>query len=295
MRTLPGNWHANALPRGLSKAPHSAAPVTWFAARERLRHAAFDSIRSTLESFDPGHWPPLAALNDRARGISNYRAAPLRFVAPEDGAAADQHYELRIAQHGLIATRENWHDLFNAAVWLTFPRAKSAISEMHARLIEQRGAGELKQRSTQRDVLTLFDESGVIVVSDDPQLLELLRGFRWKELFWERRAALAQHLRIYLFGHALLEKMLTPYVGITAKALCLDASPGRLDDAATIENLDAHLAAQFLDPHNLASTRMLAPLPVLGLPGWHTHMQNAAFYDDRNYFRRGYTQQRKVQ
>lgn len=295
MRILRGDCLSNALLRGLSKPPQPAAPITWLAARERLRHAAFDSIRSTLESFDTGHWPPLAALNDRARGISNYRGVPLRFVAPEDDAASGQHYELRIAQHGLIATRENWHDLFNAAVWLTFPRTKSAISEMHARLIEQRGPGELKQRSTQRDVLTLFDEGGVIVVSDDPQLLELLRGFCWKELLWERRATLAQHLRIHVFGHALLEKMLTPYVGITAKAICLDASPARLDDAATIENLDARLAAQFLDPHNLASTRMLAPLPILGLPGWHTHIQNAAFYDDRNYFRRGYTQQRKVQ
>ncbi len=276
--------------RGLSKPPQSAVPVTWLAARERLRHAAFDSIRSTLDSFDAGHWPTLAALSDRARGISNYRGVPLRFVAPEDSAASGQHYELRIAQHGLIATRENWHDLFNAAVWLTFPRTKSAISEMHARLIEQRGAGELKQRSTQRDVLTLFDEGGVIVVSDDPQLFELLRGFHWKELFWERRVALAQHLRIYLFGHALLEKMLTPYVGITAKALCLDASPGwQQGDAATIENLDTRLATQFLDPRNLASTRMLAPLPLLGLPGWHRQTQNADFYDDKNYFRRGYT------
>jgi hypothetical protein len=39
-------------------------------------------------------------------------------------------------------------------------------------------AGEA--RGTIRDALTHFDECGIVVLSSQPDLLELLRGFEWK-------------------------------------------------------------------------------------------------------------------
>jgi hypothetical protein len=43
-------------------------------------------------------------------------------------------------------------------------------------------------RGTTRDALTHFDECGIVVLSSQPELLDLLRDFRWKALFVERRA-----------------------------------------------------------------------------------------------------------
>ena len=136
--------------------------LSWRDAWEKLKHPAFDAVRSSLETLPGTEWPGIAALNQRLHGIRNYRQVELKFVDPVAGAALGQHYELRIAEAGEIATRANWHDLFNALAWTAFPRAKSAISEMHARIIASRGEAELKRRSVARDVLTLFDESGAI-------------------------------------------------------------------------------------------------------------------------------------
>lgn len=68
----------------------------------------------------------------------------------------------------------NWHDLFNALVWLTFPGTKTTINARHYHaLIDamlDKGAADAAQaaprskRGSVRDVNTLLDESGVVVV-----------------------------------------------------------------------------------------------------------------------------------
>jgi Protein of unknown function (DUF3025) len=276
---------------------HAAHPVSWQTAGERFRYPAFDSVRGALRCLDGQHWPSLQALNRLAQDKTNFLNQPIRFVAPQVENLAVPHYELRVARQGEIVTRECWHDLFNALVWVAFPHAKAAISEMHARIIEARGGAELKQRSVERDVLTLFDEGGAIVVSEAAELFLLLKGFQWKKLFWEQRDKVMTRARIYLFGHALLEKMLDPFNGITAKTLCFQVPSGWLNEdiAWQIAQLDKSLGTHFLDPGNLLDTKLLSPLPVLGWPGWHGEAQSSAFYDDKEYFRSGYTRARKVQ
>jgi hypothetical protein len=278
----------------LKQQPPDTPALTWAKAQERFRHPAFDSIQGALSALGVQHWPTLDALNALAHGKRNFRDLPIRFVAPDGGNAAARHYELAIATQGLIATRQTWHDLFNGAVWLTFPRAKAAISEMHSRIIEQRGDAEFKTRSKDRDLLTLFDEGGAIVVSEDAQLLDLVKGFGWKELLWQRRRAVAGQMRVYLFGHSLFEKMLAPFMGITAKAVCMEVAPGWLkhEHDLQVAELDARLAAHFFDQRNLISTRLLSPFPLLGLPGWHPQAGNESFYDDQSYFRPGYMRER---
>ena len=162
--------------------------MDWQQAKQRFSAPPFDSLRAPLEQLIVNSsWPGIAGLNACAAGINNFRGRPIRFVANHEAAAAP-HYETRIAESGEIATRENRHDFFNAMSWLSFPEAKSAISEMHAQLLSVRGEPETRARSTPRDVLTLFDEGGIIVVSRDKSLLELVRGFEWKTLFVDRRA-----------------------------------------------------------------------------------------------------------
>ena len=219
------------------------------------------------------------------RGLASGGGAPLRFVAPpEDGL----NYELRIRDVGAVATRAgNTHDFLNAKAWLDFPQTKAALNRRHCGELEKQPG---TQRSRLRDALTLFDESGMLVLCADPALALLLRNFQWKELFWKQRAALGRSMCFLVFGHALAEKLLAPYKGITARALILDADAALLaaDGVRQLAFADAQAAAWLARPAALASTRELAPLPVLGIPGRTTDNENPAYYEDIVQFRAGW-------
>ena len=112
---------------------------------------------------------------------------------------------------------------------------------------------------------------------------------KWRPLFWTHRAAVVRDMRFMLFGHALCEKALAPYKGITGRGLLFEIDRGFLELALPeqLAHIDGRLAAQIADPRALLRTDHLAPLPVLGVPGWCADNENAAYYDDRNYFRPG--------
>jgi len=191
---------------------------------------------------------------------------PLRFVPP---SAADPYYEIHLHETGCVATREeNWHDLFNALVWLAWPRTKAAINALHAKHIPT----ESGKRGRARDLLTIFDEGGAIVRCADEQLIRMVREFRWRELFWDCRERVLHGMQFIVLGHAVLEKALAPWPGIACKALFIGAH----DDA------DAS-AAQWLAAHG--SPQELAALPVFGYPGWLPESRHAEFYSDARYFR----------
>ena len=172
---------------------------------------------------------------------------------------------------GRVETRpENLHDWFNALCWLAFPRTKARINAMHAAEIPR----EKGQRGRLRDLLTIFDEGGAIVVCAEAELLQLVRNHRWKDLFWAHRERVKEAMRFVVLGHAVLEQALKPWPGITCKAIF--ASPD--------EDLDARAAQWLRDRDAAASPRDLAPLPVFGYPGWADN-ERAQFYDDGRYFR----------
>jgi hypothetical protein len=56
-------------------------------------------------------------------------------------------------------------------------------------------------------------------------------------------------------------------------------------DDATVGAVDAALAAHFAERRHFASPRQMAPMPVLGVPGWHPDTDTESFYDDRDHFR----------
>ncbi len=256
--------------------------MTWRAAANAMRAPFFDGIRSLLNEFDGDLWPTLEQLNAlvAAREVTNARGGAIRFVPPLAEALSAMHYEMQIADTGQVPTRDNWHDLFNALQWIAFPQLKSAINTQHARLLAAGGASEATARSIPRDVLTMFDESGVIVASTDASLLELLRSFQWRELFVARRAEVIANTRFVLVGHGLMEKSLEPFIGITAKAMLLHV------DAKTT-SLDRAASGWLLDSANLLDSQNLAPLPLLGIPGWDARNEIPAFYDNIDYFRPG--------
>lgn len=256
------------------------------------------TVRPLLARLPAERFPSLDALNAlaRERDVRAGGGAPVVFVPAEPGkrGAFDAQYEVRIFREGTVPTRAgSWHDLFNALAWLTFPRTKATINRLHhEEMLRRRGAA---QRGTARDLLTLFDEGGVIAACAEPSLAKLLAGFRWKELFWARRADVSACMRLSVFGHAIHEKALAPYKGVTAKTLVVDVGRETLalpDDALTT-HLDERAAAHFAAPGALESTRSLHPLPVLGVPGWTPENEDAAFYDDVTVFRPGRTSKKK--
>ncbi len=190
-----------------------------------LRQPVFDPIRPWHERLQAAGGATLGHLNALAdaAGLRTESGRPVRFVPP---GAADAYYEVRVFESGCVETRpESLHDLFNALAWLAFPRTKARINAMHAeRIPHERG-----RRGRLRDLLTLFDEGGAIVACADAELLALLRGFRWKELFWEHRRRVLRSMRISVLGHAVLEKALEPWPGITCKAIFV--APGADADA----------------------------------------------------------------
>ena len=206
----------------------------------------------------------------------------MRFVPPQaDGLG----YEARIALRGEVETRpDNWHDWFNGLVWLTFPKAKAALSARHADELSRQAEG----RGQARDAMTHFDECGAVVVAEDASLLELLQGFRWRELFVERRADAIAGLRVFVFGHATYEALLAPFRGLTAKCVLTPVAPGWLARplAEQLAEIDEWLAQDFAAGKH-GEPRGLQPLPLLGLPGVVPENEAPTYYDDTWQFRPG--------
>ena len=253
------------------------------------RSPMLEPLRAIASSFqDYSDWPRASEVQREidAHEVRTTTGSALRLVEPAD---ARDRYEIGIHARGEMPYRaRDWHDFFNALAWLAYPRTKAALNAAHCEALgrEAAEARGLKAgtRSRARDALTLFDESGAIVVSDDAALLEDLRAFRWKRLFSERRARVRASLRVYVVGHALMEKALRPYVGMTAHALAIvvdrelvDAPPAR-----QLASLDTLAAAEIA---RLDAPQTLTPLPVLGIPGWWRENEAESFYDNEGYFR----------
>src|SRR5512146_1753018 len=179
--------------------------------RAALLHMLFFApLHPAISCFAENGFPTLqdcnALLAERRPPVTVHSGKPLRFVPQEYGRLPfEAQYEPRCYLKGEVPTRaDNWHDLLNALVWLTFPMAKAAINARHyLALTDGRNEESRSERGAVRDTNTLLDESGVVVPYADEELAMLLRGFRWKELFWERRAELTGSMGFYLFGHGL--------------------------------------------------------------------------------------------
>ena len=213
-------------------------------------------------------WLGLTTLHDlnkasEEKSLRTESGKPVRFVPPGE---KDAYYEVRVFETGNVETRPgNLHDWFNALAWLAFPRTKARLNALHAAEIPREGG----RRGRLRDMLTIFDEGGAIVLCQDLELVSLLKDFSWKALFWERRQRVRASMRILVIGHAVLEQALDPRPGITCKAVFV--SDGDPDGAA----------ADLLQ--HIPSPKELAPLPVFGYPGWLP--QDEDFYSDIRYFR----------
>jgi hypothetical protein len=220
-----------------------------------------------------------------ALGLRNHAGLPLRFV-PQDALPEGTAYEEFIGATGQVPTRDNLHDFFNGLVWQTFPLVKRQLNALQAAQIAQAGIG--KSRGPARDAATIFDENAaLLLVRDDSAghaLVDALRAHGWLSALFDQRALFGNDVRVCLFGHALMEKLVAPRKAITAHTLVIFASDDvlALDPDAQRAWIDAHVAGQLAGGG--LTTAGFTPLPVLGVPGWWPG-QDRDFYLDTTVFR----------
>ena len=248
----------------------------------------FDSIRDAAQPFTQlKQWPTLEQFNTEfsKRNITSFNDEKIHPVSqgytPEK---FDDLYESRIYLKGELQTRlENWHDFFNATAWLQFPKIKSALNALHYETSVNREAGT--NRSPLENAIALFDECGAIIVADDEKYLDLIRNHQWKEIFWNQKNIWPKHVRCYVFGHAMHEKALTPYIGMTTHSTLLikDKSFFKQDYQIQLSELDNQIS-EIWRQNRIQTTKALQPVPILGIPG-NYKKQTDDFYNNTQYFR----------
>ncbi len=213
------------------------------------------------------------AAGQPVREVLNTAAkSPIRFVAQSDlpdGVA----YEQFIFESGSVPTRDNLHDFFNGLCWLHFPHTKRRLNALQAQQIASTGIQAV--RGPLRDALTLFDENAALLHAPDA-LWAALIARDWQRLFIDLRPLWAE-AQLVLFGHALLEKLVSPRKAVTAHVYISQAAP---DSVASMDDW----LAQDLSAERLAK-KPFAPLPVLGVPNWWKANEYPAFYADTQVFR----------
>ena len=207
-----------------------------------------------------------------ADALNSVGACPVGFVRQAE-LPPGQAYEQYIFDTGQVPTRENLHDFFNGLVWLQFPHTKRRLNQLQAQAIAADGVQAV--RGPLRDALTVFDENGA-VLSAPPALWAALRARDWQALFVDLRP-LWREARLVLFGHALLEKLVSPRKPTVAHVY---QAPVAIN---SIASLDAWLA-QAVQPEPWAA-KPFTPLPVLAVPGWSPANEVPCFYGDAQVFR----------
>ncbi|OXL18105.1 DUF3025 domain-containing protein [Psychrobacter sp. DAB_AL32B] len=230
----------------------------------------------------------------------NNHAHRLRFVS-QDALPEGEAYESFIATTGNIPTRDNLHDLFNGSIWLTFPKTKALLNYYHMCEIAKKGISTSRGRV--RDTITVFDENGAVLVTTEPSIGEALIDFDWQASLitprecWDNPQQISADDKnnakaaVYIFGHALLEKLLQPRKPLCAHSVIIYVSAEffKLKRSERIEYLDNQLAEYM---HDLLSRedvtpRKLSPLPILGVPHFWAENANPSFYEDNQVFRSG--------
>lgn len=233
-----------------------------------------------LARFDPriDHEGAVACrLNDRHSKSVDVEPS---FVHSKESLGALE-YERRV-QTGLIPTRDLSHDWYNGQVWLAFPKVKQLINALHVQdvggCVEQPDRPPANGRSRLRDALTLFDESGALLLTTEWSLCTALLQHDWKTLLLDRRESWSARGRVLLLGHGLLDSMSKAHKGLCAKVVpvqvpSLDMRPPEL------QRLMLLVVEQLRGPGNLS------PLPVMGIPGWFPESEAPGFYQDSAVYR----------
>ena len=234
-------------------------------------------------------WPDASGLNAlKSRLDTDNRLIP-EFVCQSQITESTLYYEQTIQQKNMIPTRANsWHDLFNGLIWLQYPKTKRLLNQQHVQDIEQYG---LSPRTQRRNNLTHFDECGVIVTyqryGECVQIIEDLKLHQWQSVFVKNRQLWGNQINCFMFGHANLEMLLQPFIGLTGKWLAVevDSSFSTKTYIEQVAQLDELLVKQILQTDFFSAHKPLSPIPLLGIPELWDANNDEVFYANTDYFR----------
>lgn len=218
----------------------------------------------------------------------------------EPGIFATGQVPCRTVAGGFSLVQER-HDFYNALVWLMFPKSKARLNQLSMQALNALESGDSKRvdlttgnhvsstarRGPLRDAITVFDENALLLLCSDSRLTDLLAAMQWHDLLVSQRAQWqsAETIVPVCFGHALLQKLETPYKAITGHSFVLSMTAKQViasrNDAGLI---DALLCEQLTKEVLIA--KPFLPLPVLGIPGWSDENQDTRYYDDPQVFRK---------
>lgn len=216
-----------------------------------------------------------------------------RFVCQDSLPQDTRYYEQVIYEDDIIPTRKNsWHDFFNGLIWFQFPLTKAYLNSLHISEIKQHG---LNPRTKVRNHLTHFDECGVVLFIKGSDLHSKLQtAFEqqdWISIFCELREEWHTSIIPMVFGHANLEMMLSPFIGLTGKVLLIKLSAEREQQISWSDgesnqtlNFDFTLLNYLQNENVMHQHKPFFPLPLLGVPNWYAGEQNEAFYENKAYF-----------
>jgi hypothetical protein len=151
------------------------------------RSLIFSDLKLLLENSNWTDWPGckgLLALLGKPVILSSGHTLNM---CPQDETLPfpDMGYEERVYKKGIISTREqNWHDLFNALIWVLFPQTKILLNTLHMQELEHQPG---KKRTPARDAITHLDESGIIIASSNATYLQALKNHLWQAVFVDSR------------------------------------------------------------------------------------------------------------
>ena len=145
--------------------------LTWSNIQRICReHALFSDAMTWLQPLleSAQDWPTAADLNVTTKKLNP--DFPWEFVsqakvprrARSRGESSLTGYVSMIAMHGKIPFREkNPHDFLNCLLFLIFPESKSALNLRHLKESPE-GLKPGQNRTRTQDLLTIFDEGGVV-------------------------------------------------------------------------------------------------------------------------------------
>ncbi len=265
--------------------------ICWHdALNKRMNFSPLNQYKEKFALSDFSSFPTVQQINLLATRCCHVTGTVPKFQANECFSNDTRYYEEIICQSGVIPTRpSSWHDFFNALIWMQFPNTKKMLSRLHQQDIAHYG---LNPRTKRRNHITHFDECGVILAVPKGQraraneLLSLLANHHWEDAFLRLKSDWEQTLFPVVFGHAMLEMLLQPFVGLTAKWLAVEVTNdfAELPYWRQYQVLDSALLQRCNALNEFDIEQPLKPLPILGIPQWSAD-QSTRFYKNESYFR----------
>ena len=209
--------------------------------------------------------------------LNNHREG-LKFTFVDQGELNTPFtYETFIDESKTIPTRQNIHDLLNGLSWIKYPLTKERMLSLQALEVRKNvGIDQSQVRGAIRDAITVFDENGILLQADEPIWLAL-ENKDWNKLFIQHRT-LWKKARVWIFGHALLEKLITPRLSMTGHVLRL-----KLPTDIVSSDIDEWVSERITSMD--WAQKPFSPLQVLGVPGWWEENDAPGFYENADVFR----------